>query len=326
MKLLYVLIAVLLCLPDPSAAEPPTPGKGGSRPAVLKPAVDTVSRPTVKGLFVVEPSLSVSDLQIGANTVEFRIRDKFGKPVEGARVAVTPWMTEMGSGVWEKSRVVEKGAGTYRAENISIIRSGRWELKVAIKHRSQEDRVVFGYQVAGKEQQLAPKPVKSKGAYARSVKHYTVPAVTLLNQDGKRVNIKSLVDSGKPVIVNFIYTTCTTICPVLSASFTNLRKELGADLDKYQFISISIDPEHDRPEQMKKYLSRFTNQKGWDFLTGSREDIGRVLKAFDAVVADKMSHEPLYLLRGKHSDEWVRIKGLTWSTDLLNELKGLERT
>jgi protein SCO1/2 len=146
----------------------------------------------------------------------------------------------------------------------------------------------------------------------------------LLNQDGKRVNIRSLTDSGKPVIINFIYTTCTTICPVLSASFTNLRRELGPEIDKVQFISISIDPEHDRPEQMKKYLSRFTSQKGWDFLTGSREDITKVLKAFDASVADKMSHEPIYLLRGPRSDEWVRIKGLTWSADLMNELRSVE--
>lgn len=195
---------------------------------------------------------------------------------------------------------------------------------MTVKSGSQEDRAVLVYTVAPKEQAPSPKPAKSKGGYTRSLHRYPVPNVTLLNQDGKRVNIKALTESGKPVIVNFIYTTCTTICPVLSASFTNLRKGLGPDIDKVQFISISIDPEHDRPEQMKKYLSRFTTQKGWDFLTGSREDISKVLKVFDAYVTDKMAHEPIYLLRGPHSDEWVRIKGLTWSADLMGELRSVE--
>lgn len=324
MKLLYVLIGMVFLFPEFLSAEARNPVRIQATSSIKSGAEDQ-AKTTLKRLFVVEPSVSGTNLRIGINVVEFRIRDKAGRPLEGAKLVITPWMADMGSGVWEKPQVVEKGGGRYLVENISIIRSGRWELKVAVKSGSQEDRAVFSYVVANKESQQTAKPVKSKGGYARSVKQYSIPGVTLLNQDGQRVNIKTLIDSGKPVAVNFIYTTCTTICPVLSASISNLRKELGPDLDKYQFISISIDPEHDRPEQMKKYLSRFTNQKGWEFLTGSREDINKVLKAFDASVADKMSHEPIYLMRGPHSDEWVRIKGLTWSTDLLNELKNLER-
>lgn len=160
-----------------------------------------------------------------------------------------------------------------------------------------------------------------KEKYSRSVQYYNIPNVTLLNQDGKKVKIREMVDSGKPVIIDFIYTTCTTICPVLSATFTNLRKELGADADKVQLISISIDPEHDRPEQMKKYLSRYKAGKGWDFLTGSREDINKVLRSLNANFVDKMAHEPLYIIHSPHSDDWVRIKGLLTKGDLLQELK-----
>ena len=138
------------------------------------------------------------------------------------------------------------------------------------------------------------------------------------------MKLKELVESGKPVIFDFVYTTCTTICPVLSASFTNLRKALGKDADSVQLISISIDPAHDRPEQMKKYLSRFRAGTGWDFLTGNQEDINRVLKSLDATVVDKMAHEPLYILHAPHSDDWVRLKGLLSKGDLLYELKMIE--
>jgi len=127
------------------------------------------------------------------------------------------------------------------------------------------------------------------------------------------------------VIVNFIFSTCTTICPVMSASFSTLRGELGAGADRVQLISISIDPENDRPEQMKQYLSRFKAGPGWEFLTGSREDIGRVLKAFDAFVVDKMSHEPLYLFHAPDSDQWVRIKGMVRKSDLMKELQRMEK-
>ena len=165
----------------------------------------------------------------------------------------------------------------------------------------------------------------TKGEFQRTVEKYTVPDVTLLNQDGEKINLKSLLDSGKPLVIDFIYTTCTTICPVLSANFLNLQNKLGDSAETIQLVSISIDPEHDRPEQMKKYMERFQAKKGWDFLTGNREDIITVLKAFDATMIDKMSHSPLYILRGPKADEWVRIHGLVGASDLNNELGRLQK-
>lgn len=160
--------------------------------------------------------------------------------------------------------------------------------------------------------------------YQRTVEKYQVPDVTLMNQDGKKIKLKSILDTGKPVIVDFIYTTCTTICPVLSANYLNLQNRLGASSGTVQLVSISIDPENDRPEQMKKYMQRFRAKKGWDFLTGRRDDIILVLKAFDASIRDKMSHIPLYIMRGPKGDEWVRVHGMVGASDLVNELERLK--
>ena len=173
---------------------------------------------------------------------------------------------------------------------------------------------------AGADDQTAP-----KGDYQRTVEKYTVPDVTLLNQNGEKIKLRSILDSGKPLVIDFIYTTCTTICPVLSANFLNLQNRLGESTETVQLVSISIDPEHDRPEQMKKYMQRFQAKKGWDFLTGSRDDIITVLTAFDATMIDKMSHSPLYILRGPKADEWVRIHGLVGASDLKNELGRLQK-
>lgn len=155
--------------------------------------------------------------------------------------------------------------------------------------------------------------------YQRSIHDYTMPDVVLVNQNGSKVRFKSLTESDKPVIVDFIYGTCTTICPVLSASFVNLQRKLGADAADVHLVSISIDPENDTPRVMTDYLKRFRAQPGWDFLTGSRQDIDKVMKSFDAYMRDKMEHKPLTFIRIPSTGKWVRIYGLIGSKDFLNE-------
>ncbi len=157
--------------------------------------------------------------------------------------------------------------------------------------------------------------------YRRSIESYTIPDVTLVNQDGARVKLKNLITSDKPVVVDFIYGTCTTICPVLSAGYANLQHKLGEGSSKVQLISISIDPENDTPKVMKEYLKRYRAKAGWDFLTGSREDIDTVMRAFNAYIPNKMYHYPLNLIRSPKDGKWVRIFGLTSTSEFMNEYK-----
>jgi len=155
----------------------------------------------------------------------------------------------------------------------------------------------------------------------RSVHRYDLPEVTLLSQDRHAVRLDQLVAPGEPVLVDFVFATCTTICPVLSASFSNLQKELGDEVGSVRLVSITIDPEHDTPEVMKRYLERYRAQPGWDFVTGDRATIERVLRAFDAYVPDKMSHQPLILLRRPGEEEWVRLRGFPSTQELLTEVR-----
>lgn len=157
--------------------------------------------------------------------------------------------------------------------------------------------------------------------YQRSVESYTVPDVVLVNQDGKKVKFKSYIETDKPVVLDFIYGTCTTICPVLSAGFTNLQNRLGPDVQKARLVSITIDPENDTPQVMKDYLKRYRARPGWDFLTGSRADIDRVMRSFNAYIPNKMSHYQLTLIRSPRDGKWNRIKELISSADLLEEYR-----
>lgn len=157
--------------------------------------------------------------------------------------------------------------------------------------------------------------------YRRTIETYTVPDVVLINQDGKKVRLRSLVETDKPIIVDFIFGTCTTICPILSVGFANLQQKLGKDSEKVHLVSVSIDPENDTPKVMKEYLKRYRAKPGWDFLTGSRADIDRVMRAFDAYIPNKMSHYPLTLIRMPQEGTWVRIFGLLSSAEFIEETR-----
>jgi protein SCO1/2 len=131
------------------------------------------------------------------------------------------------------------------------------------------------------------------------------------------------MQSDQPVVVDFIFGTCTTICPVLSAAYVNLQQKLGPDSQKVKLVSISIDPENDSPKVMKEYLKRYRAKPGWDFLTGSRADIDSVMYAFNAYIPNKMSHYPLTLIRSPSDGKWTRIFGLMSSSEFLGEYKKL---
>jgi protein SCO1/2 len=168
---------------------------------------------------------------------------------------------------------------------------------------------------------LLASQVQAAAKYKRTIEKYRVPDVTLVNQEGKRIDLKTFLDGDKPVILDFIYGTCTTICPVLSIGFSHFQKKMGPDVDKVRLVSISIDPDNDTPQVMKEYLQRYNAREGWDFLTGKREDIIKVMRAFDAYVTNKMNHYPLTILHGPGEKNWIRINELLATSDLMKEYK-----
>lgn len=158
----------------------------------------------------------------------------------------------------------------------------------------------------------------------RTVESYEAPDVTLLSQDREAVRLRDLLTGDRPVLVQFIYATCTTVCPPLSVAFAGLQRSLGPEAGQVRLVSITIDPENDNPEVMRRYLERFRARPGWTFLTGRREDIETAMRAFDAFVPDKMSHRPLTFLRSPRDGRWIRYEGLPGGATLMKEVRELE--
>ena len=157
----------------------------------------------------------------------------------------------------------------------------------------------------------------------RSTADYKLPAVSLVREDGATVTLPGELDDGRPVVLNFIFTTCTTICPVLSQTFTQLQEKLGSEVGKVHLVSISIDPEQDTPARLEEYARRFRAGPAWRFYTGTSEASVAVQRAFEVFRGDKMNHTPVTLLRAGTGRRWVRIDGFASSDELARELRDL---
>jgi protein SCO1 len=107
-----------------------------------------------------------------------------------------------------------------------------------------------------------------------------LPDISLVDQNGKPVILSSL--RGKPLLVDFIYTSCPGPCRTITLSMERVATKLGIALGpQVVFVSISIDPEHEGPPQLLSYAKKLNAERaGWLFLSGGPEEIDSVLAAF----------------------------------------------
>ena len=174
--------------------------------------------------------------------------------------------------------------------------------------------------LAQHDEHAAHKAAMNKTRYTVTDVDYDVPDVQLLDAAGEIVSLRGLLNSGRPVALNFIFTTCTTICPVMTVTFAQMQRQLGVDADELQLVSVTIDPEYDRPDILDAYAEQFQAGENWTFLTGDSGDIANVLRSFDSYTGSKMNHQPVTLLRHPDRDDWIRIDGLANGESLAQEV------
>ncbi|MDP4300559.1 SCO family protein [Leptothrix discophora] len=153
-----------------------------------------------------------------------------------------------------------------------------------------------------------------------------LPDVEVLDQDGRKRRFARDLVAGKRVAINFIFTSCTTICSPLSATFKamdeELRRRAGPDV---HFISVSVDPLTDTPEELRKFGRKFEAGANWTFVTGTRTSIDAILKAFDVGSGSPEDHSPMVWLGHEPSQRWVRTYGLASPKLLVDRLASLDK-
>lgn len=115
---------------------------------------------------------------------------------------------------------------------------------------------------------------------------HKVKNISFTNQLGKQVSLDDL--KGKILVINFFFTRCPSICPGLAKNMKRLQDSFVKNADIVQFISISVDPEHDSVAQLRKFADRFNvNHDSWWFVTGKKNEIyDFALNEIKASVAD----------------------------------------
>ena len=158
---------------------------------------------------------------------------------------------------------------------------------------------------------------------SRSSVSYEPPAVTLVRADGKSVSLPRELDDGRPVLLNFIFTTCSSICPLTSRTLEEFQRQLGAEAAKVHLMSISIDPEQDTPARLTEYAHRFHAGPQWQYYTGTVAASLAAQRAFDVFRGEKMSHTPVTLLRSAPGKPWLRIEGFVTPAELVDDYRNL---
>jgi cytochrome oxidase Cu insertion factor (SCO1/SenC/PrrC family) len=132
----------------------------------------------------------------------------------------------------------------------------------------------------------------------------------LLDQDGREVRFYTDALRGKIVLISFIYTSCTDICPILMHNLTDVQASLGDRFGKdVFFVSISVDPEDDTPEELRKYAERYDAKPGWTFLTGPKKDVDAVIRRFGEFQADFEEHSMTFVLGDVKNARWSKMRG-----------------
>jgi protein SCO1/2 len=158
---------------------------------------------------------------------------------------------------------------------------------------------------------------------SRSTAEYVPPEVTLVRADGKRVSLRQELNDGRPVLVNFIFTTCSSVCPLSSRTLEEFQRKLGLQAASVHLMSISIDPEQDTPARLTEYARKFHAGPEWNYYTGTVAASIAAQRAFDVFRGEKMNHNPVTLMRTAPGKPWLRIEGFVTPDELLDYYRQL---
>lgn len=146
-------------------------------------------------------------------------------------------------------------------------------------------------------------------------KYHTIPDFELINQNGDTVSQADYQD--KIYVADFFFTTCVTICPIMTNHMAQIQKELQGD-PMVKLLSHSVTPEIDSVAQLKRYsVEKGVDDSVWNLVTGDREQIYNLArKAYfaakkDAVGKYGMIHTENFVL----IDPQKRIRGYYDGTD-----------
>ncbi|VAW97188.1 Cytochrome oxidase biogenesis protein Sco1/SenC/PrrC, thiol-disulfide reductase involved in Cu(I) insertion into CoxII Cu(A) center [hydrothermal vent metagenome] len=144
--------------------------------------------------------------------------------------------------------------------------------------------------------------------------------IEMIDTSNNPVSLTTELNQG-PVVINFIFTSCTAICPILSSTFSQVQKRIDEiKVPKLKLVSFSIDPERDTPARLKEYAQKFKAGERWNFYTGTKANMLSVEKIFGNFRGNKMNHLPYTFIRVNANSKWIRLKGFVSASAIIDEI------
>lgn len=148
--------------------------------------------------------------------------------------------------------------------------------------------------------------------------------VELVNQDGKVMRLYSDLMKDKVVIINAFFTSCTSVCPPMTANLAKVQAALGDRVGKDVYmLSISVDSATDTPPRLKAYAEKFKARAGWFFLTGKKENVEFALRKLGQFVEDKNDHTTIIIIGNLRTGLWKKAFGLAKTDELMKVIESV---
>ncbi|MFL1012400.1 SCO family protein [Flavisericum labens] len=133
-------------------------------------------------------------------------------------------------------------------------------------------------------------------------KYHRIADFRLTNQNGKTITQNDYKD--KIYVADFFFTTCPTICPIMTDNMVDIQKEIIND-DEVMLLSHSVTPEIDSVAQLKRYaLKKGVNDKKWNLVTGDKEQIYDLARKSYLAVKDNPFDGPYDMI---HTENFMLI-------------------
>lgn len=175
---------------------------------------------------------------------------------------------------------------------------------------------------------LAQSPETGMRNSYRTAAHQTqlnLPDVIVIDSHRREHRLLELLQ-GRVAVVNFVFTSCTTICPVLSATMQALQRELQESMGKEVIlVSLSVDPARDTPERLSTHAAKLDAGPDWYWLTGKTVEMNQLQKAFGIPVGRPEDHPPVILIGKASTGQWLRWVGIPAPETLTGAVTALIR-
>ena len=147
----------------------------------------------------------------------------------------------------------------------------------------------------------------------------------VIDQNGKKQRFYSDVLKGRVVLISFIFTNCEFACPMQAQKLKQARAMMVPSIkDEVWYVTLSVDPERDTPDAMKKFAKRQgVDESRWIFLTGEKKNLEFLIKKLGQYTPDIESHTTLMLAGNTITRHWTRVMPMLPPDGIAQQMRSL---